>query len=133
MPQPEDLAAPEAVMSGTLGEGNVLAAIEAEEAAAPHRRWKRPKGLRLLAAIWLIVVVGACALAPVLPLPDPEVSFGGIADGLFSRGILGTDQLGRDMLSRILWGGRTSCFVAGMTTLLASVTGMTLGIIAGYF
>jgi peptide/nickel transport system permease protein len=136
MPQPEDLAVPEAVLHGTLGDSNVSAAIEAEEAPEEERRrrrWKRPKGLRLIATIWLVIIVVTCALAPLLPLPDPEKGSGGIAVTPRMGAILGTDQLGRDMLSRILWGGRTSCFIAATTTILAALLGMTLGIIAGYF
>ena len=131
--QLDAVAVPGAVVQGILGEDNVIANIDEEELPV-GRRWHRPKGLRLLAAIWLILILGACFLAPWLPLPDPEAGVGEIAEKPFSPGhILGTDQLGRDMMSRILWGGRTSCFLAIMTTLLAATLGLTLGILAGYF
>jgi peptide/nickel transport system permease protein len=130
--QREDLAAPEAVISGTLGDVDVTAATAADEAPI-ERRWKRPKGLRLVAAIWLIVILTASFLAPLLPLPNPESGTAEIARGPGAGAILGTDQLGRDILSRILWGGRTSCFLALATAFLAGTLGMALGIPAGYF
>jgi len=46
---------------------------------------------------------------------------------------LGTDSLGRDVLSRLLWGTRTAVIVALTATLLAALTGTVLGALAGYF
>ncbi len=46
---------------------------------------------------------------------------------------LGTDNLGRDVLSRLIWGARTALIVAVMATLLAALAGTTLGAAAGYF
>jgi peptide/nickel transport system permease protein len=128
--QREDLVAPEAVASGAIGD----AEVPASGAEAPTgRRWERPRGLRLVAAIWLIVILTASFLAPLLPLPDPESGTAAIAQGPRAGALLGTDQLGRDILSRILWGGRTSCFLALATAFLAGTLGMALGIPAGYF
>jgi peptide/nickel transport system permease protein len=45
---------------------------------------------------------------------------------------LGTDFLGRDVLSRVLWGGRSVLVLAGAATLLAYLVGGTLGLVAGY-
>jgi peptide/nickel transport system permease protein len=103
------------------------------EAAVEAPRRRRLSGIRLIAAAWLVLVVVLCALAPVLPLPDPEAGQGAIAASPGSGHILGTDQLGRDILSRILWGGRTSFFVAALTTGIAMFLGLAFGIIAGYF
>jgi len=46
---------------------------------------------------------------------------------------LGTDSLGRDLLSRIIWGARTACAVGFGALLLSSISGMILGLVAGYF
>jgi peptide/nickel transport system permease protein len=47
--------------------------------------------------------------------------------------ILGTDEIGRDLLVRIAYGARISLFVGILTTLIATVLGVTLGLVAGYF
>jgi peptide/nickel transport system permease protein len=114
------------------GAAPVATLSEAAVEVRPRRR--RLSGIRLIAAAWLALVVVLCALAPVLPLPDPEGTGGGtIAASPGSGHILGTDQLGRDILSRILWGGRTSIFVAALTTGIAMFLGLAFGIVAGYF
>lgn len=47
--------------------------------------------------------------------------------------LLGTDQLGRDTLSRIIWGARTACFVVIVSLALGTPVGILLGAVAGYF
>ena len=73
-------------------------------------------------------------LAPILPLAHPDVT--SPADRLkppFSGGaILGTDHLGRDLLSRLVWGTRLSLAVGVAAALLAAVVGSAIGIAAGY-
>ena len=47
--------------------------------------------------------------------------------------LLGTDLLGRDILSRLIYGARVALFVSFVTTLLSAAIGITFGTIAGYF
>ncbi len=47
--------------------------------------------------------------------------------------LLGQDEYGRDVLSRLLWGARTSLVVAGSSTLLACIVGTVLGLVGGFF
>jgi peptide/nickel transport system permease protein len=72
-------------------------------------------------------------LAPLLPLQspnaqDPAVSFGGFSADHW----LGADQYGRDLLSRLVWGTRTSLAAALTAITVATVIGLPLGLLAGY-
>jgi peptide/nickel transport system permease protein len=114
-----------------------FAAVE----AGPEGRRRRRFGLVAWIAVgWLVVVVGAALLAPVLPLHDPKDSITAIArrgpfahDGSAPGHLLGGDANGRDMFSRLVWGGRTTLVVATAAVLLGFVVGGTFGLLAGYF
>ena len=86
-------------------------------------------GLAVLAAIVILAL-----LAPVLPLDDPAVT--DPANRLLPPGtaghILGTDHLGRDILSRLFWGTRVSLAVGFSATLIAAFFGSLIGLVAGY-
>src|SRR5262250_486361 len=85
------------------------------------------------AMIVLLVLLAAAApwLAPYDPLKAVADSFGDPFPPQ-SRYWFGTDELGRDVLSRILYGARISLLVAGVATSLTVLTGVTVGICAGY-
>jgi peptide/nickel transport system permease protein len=88
----------------------------------------------LVAGSVLVIIVLSALLAPWLAPYDP--SAGSIRLRLASVGApghaLGTDEQGRDMLSRLLWGGRMT-LVAGLTpVLVALLLGTALGVVAGY-
>lgn len=87
-------------------------------------------GMAIVALVCLIAL-----LAPWLPLPDPNAT--ALSDRLqkpFSEGhLLGTDHLGRDMLSRIIWGTRVSVAVGVVATLIAAISGSLIGIVAGFY
>ncbi len=87
-------------------------------------------GLALLILIFTII-----NLAPILPIQNPdEVNLGNRLKPVgFEGHILGTDHLGRDMLSRIIYGGRVSVTVGVIAVSIALVIGSVLGLIAGYF
>ena len=91
-----------------------------------------------LAAIGMVVIASILLLVmatPLLPLHDPNVI--ATADRFmrpFADGrLLGTDHLGRDLLSRLLHGTRLSLAVGIAAALTAAVIGSTIGIVAGYF
>lgn len=90
--------------------------------------------LATLGLIMLVLVAGAALAAPLLPLPDPDAT--DLLNRLlrpFSPGHwLGTDPLGRDMLSRLLWGTRVSLAMGVCATLLAALFGTLIGLVAGY-
>ena len=99
--------------------------------------WVRLKRNQLAVfGLILVIVIALIALAaPLLPLPDPNATHP--ADRLlppFSKGHwLGTDQLGRDLLSRLVWGARVSLAVGLVATTVAAVFGSLIGLVAGFY
>jgi peptide/nickel transport system permease protein len=83
---------------------------------------------------WAVIAI----LAPVLPLHDPLRQFEMVMAKPLSSGPageffwLGTDDMGRDLLSRLVWGGQRVFIWAGLATITAYVTGMLMGVAAGY-
>lgn len=86
------------------------------------------------ALIVVILVVLLALLAPVLPLASPtKAKFSAKLEPPFTTGhLLGTDQLGRDILSRLIWGARVSLTVGALAALIASSIGALIGVVAGY-
>ncbi len=99
--------------------------------------WKRLVRNRLAAAglVVLAIVLLLATLAPLLPLPDPDtVDASRRLEGVGSPGaLLGTDHLGRDMLSRLIWGARVSLAVGVFATLIAAFIGSLIGLFAGFY
>ena len=117
---------------------NVALPVADAPSGSLHRVWRLKWGL--VAAVVMVAVVGSAAAAPwIVPydplavdiqhrLGPPAWMAGGKATHL-----LGTDQIGRDLLSRVIYGGRVS-LVIGMSAVLVSATiGVLLGLAAGYF
>jgi peptide/nickel transport system permease protein len=98
-----------------------------------RRRWYRTPSF--VAGILIIgTIVALCLLAPVLTSHSPtDQDLNNILQGPSSKHWLGTDQLGRDEFSRILYGGRVDLRVAFLAVLFPFVLGTTLGCIAGYY
>jgi peptide/nickel transport system permease protein len=104
---------------------------------------ERPIGLRarrrdiwlLLALAWMALLIGSAILAPWLPLPDPanDADYAQLS-ALPSMGHwLGTDDVGRDLLSRVVWGARVSLTVGVGAMSIGLLVGGALGLSAGYF
>ncbi len=87
-------------------------------------------GLGLI-LFWTVLAV----LAPVLPIAPPNAQdFAAMGHpGSSARHWLGVDTLGRDMLSRLIWGGRTVLMVAPLAVVVAYAVGAALGLLAGYY
>lgn len=88
-----------------------------------------------MSAGWLILVIASAVLAPWLGfLDDPQKPLAGPPEqGPSWSNWFGTDQLGRDMFSRSVWGGRLSLSIAGPAVGIGIVVGGVLGVVAGYF
>jgi peptide/nickel transport system permease protein len=91
--------------------------------------------LAMAGLIVMGVVVVLALLTPLLPLAPPNVtSTSNRFVQPFSEGaFLGTDHLGRDLLSRLMWGTRLSLAVGFAAALIAATIGAAIGIIAGYY
>lgn len=96
------------------------------------RRFKRHH-LAAVGLIVLAVIVGAAILAPVIAPYDPNDIAGPFAEGPSKEFWLGTDQIGRDVLSRLLYATRISLLVGVMATLISTGIGVLFGLVAGYF
>ncbi|WP_018685843.1 dipeptide/oligopeptide/nickel ABC transporter permease/ATP-binding protein [Actinokineospora enzanensis] len=92
---------------------------------------RRPLGALCLG--WLVLLVLACVAADWLaPYPPLGQDLAAVYSGPTGAHWLGTDQLGRDVLSRVLHGGRTSLLVVGLALVVHTVLGVLLGLVAGY-
>ncbi|MBS4201016.1 ABC transporter permease [Bacillus sp. FJAT-49732] len=123
---------------------NVLVSPETRNEGKPITRkspwrtaWKKllrdkaaVAGLLLLSIILVITY-----LAPILPLDNPKtVDLANRLKPIGTEGhLFGTDDLGRDILSRLIWGGRVSITVGFIAVFIALFFGAILGLIAGYF
>jgi peptide/nickel transport system permease protein len=92
--------------------------------------------LSAIGAVVLAVIVLAALLAPWLaPYPADGTTATHATESLLPPGgthLFGTDQAGRDVLSRVLYGARTSLLIAAAVLAIAATIGVTLGVIAGY-
>jgi peptide/nickel transport system permease protein len=101
-----------------------------------HAVWRRlaRDQIALVCAGILIVIILAAIFAPLVAPADPYKT--SIARRLLPIGspgyLLGTDELGRDMLSRLIHGGRVSLLMGLLPVFIATVVGGTLGIVAGF-
>ena len=89
-----------------------------------------------LAVVSLVLVAllgGAALLAPVIAPYKPDDIVGPFSGAPSKEFWLGTDQIGRDVLSRLLYAMRISLLVGIMATLISTVIGVVLGLISGYF
>ena len=82
----------------------------------------------------ILVVIIMALVAPYIPLYHPlEIN---VMERLMAPNVkhwLGTDALGRDLLSRIIWGARTTLWVGFASTILAGLIGILVGLISGYY
>ena len=103
------------------------------------RRMRKSK-LFLIGLAGILVIAAVCFLSPLFVrfdplkaelsnrLAAPEGIFGGL-----SRHIFGCDPMGRDVLTRLLLGGRTSLLIAFSVVLITTILGLIIGLLAGYY
>jgi peptide/nickel transport system permease protein len=99
---------------------------------ALRRLGRRPMAVGGLAVATLFVLVAL--LAPLIAPFDPaDTNFGAVLQGPSGSHIMGTDDLGRDVFSRVVFGARASLEAGVLATLLAMVVAVPLGLVAGYY
>jgi peptide/nickel transport system permease protein len=110
-----------------------LVTVAPERAQARKAGWYRTPAL-LAGLILLAVILFMVIAAPLLTSYNPDTQdLNAILSGPSAHHLLGTDQLGRDTWSRLLYGGRVDLQVAFIAVLFPFVLGTILGSVAGYF
>ena len=116
----------------TIDEGKKKDIVSESYLQTVFRRFKRHK-LALISLV-IVVILGLAALfAPIIAPYDPNEMAGPFSGAPGKGFLLGTDQIGRDVFSRLLYAMRISLLVGIMATLISTVIGVILGLIAGYF
>lgn len=129
--------------------GTEIKTIYSDEAEGisiePVTQWKlfstrfRRHRLAMVSAVVLAIIVFAAVFATFLPLRDPLADFADSGGRVLSNVApgrahpFGTDTLGRDVLARVVFGGRTSLAVAFITGFLVASLGTIVGAVAGYY
>lgn len=108
-------------------------------AAKPTRAAGRVDLLFVLCVVWLVVMGVSALLAPLLPLGEHQdvaktlLEPTNMAPNLLTDHPLGTNNQGLDLLSRSLFGARTSLAISLLAVLIGTVVGGSIGVVAGYF
>jgi len=96
------------------------------------RRLMRHSAGRIGTIVVVLFVATAC-LAPLIAPYDPlATDWGALRQAPSAAHWFGTDDLGRDVLSRVIWGSRASLLVGVLSVALAMAVGVPLGLISGY-
>ena len=88
--------------------------------------------MSIFAIVWLIALIAVSLLAPLLPLDPTTTNVTEMLQGFSSQHWFGTDELGRDYLARVVYGGRVSLLVGILAMLASASIGILVGTIAGY-
>lgn len=126
-------------MSNTNVSPDKQAALTAARAERAKKRSKFVKTLFsrkivLVAAVILVLIILSAIFANVISPYDPnKLAIKDRNQGPSSVHLLGTDEYGRDVLSRIIYGGQVSLIVGVLAVLIACAIGTVIGMIAGFF
>jgi len=119
-------------MSATLADPVVKTAIRTPLGEF-LRRFRRQKVAMVALGVILVIAFAAIFAPWVAPFEPAAPDYDHILEGPSLLHYLGTDAYGRDVLSRIIWGGRVSLTVGFLSVTLGAMTGVVLGLISGFF
>jgi peptide/nickel transport system permease protein len=108
----------------------------ATEQRVPSRAWRKLKANKgALVGLCIIAFFAIlAAAAPILPIPDPNAtSWSAIRKAPSAAHWLGTDDIGRDILSRMIWGAQASLMAGVFSVAISVFIGVPFGLLAGYF
>ncbi len=103
-----------------------------------RRQWKQSEISFVISGVVLLAIIAIAIFAPIIAPHNPDRLF---PNGLTAAGAplgpsaefpLGTDQFGRDELSRLIWGGRPALLISFTASIISSILGVLLGVAAGY-
>ncbi len=121
----------------TTATGGETESLATEKPISPWRlalrRFLRRRPAVISVVVLAIIVVGAAFADWIAPFGEVEQNLDDILQSPDGTYLLGTDTLGRDNLSRILYGGRVSLLVGLMVAVIAGGVGTLVGILAGYY
>jgi peptide/nickel transport system permease protein len=95
-----------------------------------RRAWRLPR--TRIGVVLVLLLVGTALIGPVFAPHDPTAFAGAPFAKPNGSTLLGTDNLGRDVLSRFLWGGRSILGLSAAATVIGLVLGVSIGLVAAY-
>jgi peptide/nickel transport system permease protein len=103
------------------------------QAQLAWRKYRRHKSAMIASAVLIIIVLAAIFAPLIAPFGETEQNLSDAFESPNSTYLLGTDSLGRDNFSRILYGGRISLLVGVSVAVISTFIGTTVGLTAGFF
>jgi ABC-type dipeptide/oligopeptide/nickel transport system permease subunit len=91
------------------------------------------RGAAQVSLAWLATLIALAILAPVLPIDPLAQDLLAELEGPSAAHWFGTDELGRDILARVIYGARTSLMTAAGAVAIAGAIGVPIGLMAGFF
>ena len=125
-----------AVVGGRMQDELAVAGALPADEAAPRLAWRRVRRfIPILAGMLMVLaMIVVAAAAPLISPFSPSAQFSeNVLKGPGTAGhLLGTDEYGRDLLTRVIWGARVSLEVGLIAVVIGFIVGVPLGIAAGY-
>lgn len=106
------------------------------EARPENRVWKKFRSHKsaVVGGTLVVFFILMALAAPLLPIPDPAATdWGAVRKAPSWAHWMGTDEIGRDVMSRLIWGAQASLAAGVVSVGIAVLFGVPLGILAGYF